>query len=63
MIKACRDCRYISRNKRNCEHPKSFRELPDYLAGTKQTYARSINAMRTTGECRDEARLFESKKG
>lgn len=62
MIKACRDCRFLARDKR-CEHPKSTIELLDFLTGKTETHIRSIDSMRTfPGECGKDAVLFEPRE-
>lgn len=64
-MKACIDCVYVQVKdpiSTRCHHPKSLREIPDYLYGTFKTLARSIEHMRTLGECGHDAVLFEPKE-
>lgn len=63
-MKACRDCRYISKTGRVCEHPRSFVELADYYTGQMKTVARTIDIMRMTmlGQCGNDAVLFEPRE-
>jgi len=64
---ACRNCRHVffrddEDDRPLCHHPKSFKEMPDFVTGATTTVAHSVDMMRQLLACGWNAKLFEPKE-